>query len=360
MDRNAIIFLSSIGLSSSNIIKILYFSIEKNLSLNEFLNLEENQYKPLLKKVTFDKIKKFYCKYEEILENTLNKSQKLQVKISTILDENYPSSLRRIEHPPAILYIRGKDIKLENNIAIVGSRKHTSYGIYAVNKFVDELSSYNFTIVSGMAYGIDALSHKRALEKNMKAIAVLGNGIDIIYPKANTNLYMNLLDKATIVSEYPFGMKATKFTFPQRNRIISGLSEGVIVVEAKEKSGSLITARLAAEQGKEVFAIPGNINSIYSKGTNLLIRDGATPLLQIEDILPFYPSIIKKEEEKHIIKNLSEDENLILNLMEDGSITIEEICNKSNFDVIYINSLLTKLELKSAIEKISLTEYRII
>lgn len=360
MNREDIIFLSNLCISSNNIIKILEYCKKNNLSFFEFLDSDPENIKGLIRPLTFMKIRDSLNSYKSLCSLTYEKCQKLKARISTILDEDFPGSLKFLEDPPAILYVRGNKLDTENNLAMVGSRKHTSYGNYVVNKFIDQLSNYNFTIVSGMAYGIDALSHKIALEKEMGAIAVLGNGVDIIYPRANTSLYMNLVNKGTIVSEYPFGMKASNYTFPQRNRIISALSRAVVVIEAKEKSGSLITARLAAEQGREVFAVPGNINSPYSGGTNLLIRDGAIPLLDIEDILAYFPEVKKKNEQEKNIINLSEDEILLLNFIKDGHNNIEEICNMSNFDVFYINSLLTKLELKSVIEKISLTEYRII
>ena len=229
----------------------------------------------------------------------------------------------------------------------------------AVNKIIDAISSFDFTIVSGMAYGIDSLSHKRALLNNLNTIAVLGTGIDVVYPKSNKALYEEISEKGAIISEFPLGTSANKFTFPMRNRIISGLSKVVVVVEAKDKSGSLITARLAAEQGKEVFAVPGNITSIYSVGTNKLIRDGAIPLVEVKDIFDYYPELSKNKVTEDNI-DLDAEELLVYNLIEKGINNTNDICINLKNEVFYINKILTKLELKGIIERISMNEFQIL
>lgn len=360
MDRNTLIFLNAIGLSSNNSLRIFNYCLENSMELSDFINLEEDFFKGFMRKEPINKIKNKISSYGEILASVFQRAEKLEVKITTILDEDFPDSLRYIEDMPSLLYMRGRPLKEGDYISIVGSRKHTSYANYIINKFVDEMAPYDFIIVSGMAYGTDALSHKRAIENKLSTVAVLGNGIDIIYPKANNNLYFEILKEGTIISEYPFGMLATKYTFPHRNRIISGLSQATIIAEAMERSGSLITARLAAEQGREVLAVPGNINSLYSKGTNKLISDGARPLIDIRDILDIYPDIQKAKEIKKEDPPLSEDEKKVLDFLKAGVSDVNEICIKSNFDVFYINTILTKLELKSVIEKISMSEFRIL
>lgn len=360
MDRDIIIFLNHIGFSSKNIFLLYDYAKENKKEFSETLNLNFEEIK-LFRRTTFKRITDNLKNIENILEKIEEKCEKLNVKITTFLDKDFPEQLKYIEDPPALLYMRGKDLNTKNAIGFVGSRKYTTYGKFCVEKFIDALSQYDFTIVSGMAYGIDGLSHKRAIENNLNTIAVLGNGIDVVYPMANAKIYMEILQNGTVISEYPFSMKATKYTFPHRNRIISGLSKSVVVCEAQEKSGSLITARLAAEQGREVFSIPGNINSLYSKGTNKLIRDGATPLLDVEDILSLYPDV-KKESAKEICKSdelISSSEKEVLELIDRGIKDVDSICNKLNNDVFYINSILTMLELKGLIEKSSMSEFEI-
>lgn len=208
------------------------------------------------------------------------------LKIS-IENPKYPSLLRQIYDPPKILYIKG-NLEVLNNpcISIVGCRDASKYGEQAAKYFAYNLAKEGFTIVSGLARGIDSFAHIGTLKAKGPTIAVLGCGLDIIYPKQNENLANEILDLGgAIISEYPIGTKPYKMNFPARNRIISGLSKGVIVVEAKEKGGSLITADYAIEQGKEVFAVPGNINLLNSVGTNNLIKDGATLVSNYNDVL---------------------------------------------------------------------------
>ena len=213
-----------------------------------------------------------------------------EIKKITIESEKYPKLLKQIYDPPKCLYIAG-NIEILNNlgIAIVGCRDATEYGKKAATYFSYNLAKQNINIVSGLAKGIDSYSHIGALKANGKTIAVIGSGLDIIYPKENEQLAKKIIQQGgTIISEYPLGMKPQKEHFPARNRIISGISQAVLVVEAREKSGSLITADFAMEQGKEVFAVPGNINSLNSVGTNNLIKDGAIPVSNYSDILIYY------------------------------------------------------------------------
>ena len=210
-----------------------------------------------------------------------------EIKKISIENEEYPKLLKQIYDPPKTLYIMGNE-KLLNSlcIAIVGCRDVTEYGKKAATYFSYNLAKNDITIVSGLAKGVDSFSHIGALEAKGKTIAVIGSGLDIIYPKENLNLVNRIIKQdGAIISEYPLGTKPDRWHFPARNRIISGLSKAVLVVEAKEKSGSLITADFAIEQGREVFAIPGNINSLNSMGTNKLIKDGAMPVLNFNDIL---------------------------------------------------------------------------
>lgn len=350
--RKTLIYLNAVGITNNQINQIEDYIIKNELDYNVVF---EKDFPELIKnyvsKGTYDKLK---SNNKNILDELYEISCKNKINIVTYKEHSFPERLKYIENSPKIIYIRG-DMNSKDNlsIGIVGSRKYTNYGNSVVNYIVDELSKLNVTIVSGMAYGIDSLAHKRSLINKNRTIAVLGSGVDVIYPIKNSNLYMNIINNGAVVSEYPLGTKSMPYHFPERNRIISGLSLGLIVVEAKSKSGSLITAKCAAEQGREIFAVPGNINSIYSEGTNMLIRDGAIPLLSIDDILHNISQIkenTKLVENKENVKDLSKDEKIIIDLIVNGTKDINNICIESNFDISYTNSLLTILELKGLIE----------
>lgn len=215
---------------------------------------------------------------------------KNSIDIISIQDEEYPEILKNIYDPPLYLYIRGnKKILKENSIAIVGCRECTQYGKKVAWELAYNIAKQNINIVSGLAKGIDGVAHKSAVVANGRTIAVLGNGLDIIYPSENIMLATEILKSGgAIISEYPLGERPQKQNFPERNRIVSGISKGIIVVEAKEKSGALITADFALEQGRDVFAVPGNINQETSIGTNKLIKQGANLITSYKDILEEY------------------------------------------------------------------------
>lgn len=356
-ERELLIFLNGINFSSENSLKVLNYLLDKDIPIEDFYKVDYLEEKVLSNRSN-SRLQEKAKDFETIVEKISERIEILDVSIVTILDDTYPERLRYIEDPPSVLYIKG-NLKIYNPIAFVGARSHSSYGNMAVNKIIDDLGFYDFTIVSGMAYGIDTLSHRRALLNNLNTIAVLGTGIDVIYPKSNKALYEEISEKGAIISEFPLGTGANKFTFPMRNRIISGISDTVVVVEAKDKSGSLITARLAAEQGREVFAVPGNITSIYSVGTNKLIRDGAIPLVEIKDILDCYPGILSKNDKEEKVE-LDLEEMAVYNLIEKGINNTNDICINLNNEVFYINKILTKLELKGIIEKISMNEFQIL
>ncbi len=228
-----------------------------------------------------------------------------------IRDREYPELLKYIPDPPEVLYYAG-DIALASKpaIAVVGARKATSYGRWAAYGFAKKLAEYEIVVVSGMAYGIDSFAHKGAVENDGKTIAVLGCGVDICYPDSNQPLRERILNEGLILSEYEPGTPPMPFRFPLRNRIISGLCIGVIIAEAGLASGSLITAERAAEQGRYIYALPGNINSIYSFGTNKLIKDGATPLIVFDDIIDEL-GIARKAPAKALKIRLGKDEREI-------------------------------------------------
>ena len=235
-----------------------------------------------LKKELRDKDKIKQAKY--IIDESLN----IGINIITCKDKYYPRALKKIVDYPIVIYAKG-DIGLLNkadSIAIVGTRNSSNYGRIVTSEFSKGLSKRGKTIVSGLARGIDSYAHLNAIENIGKTIAVLGCGIDFIYPKDNAFLYYKIIEKnGLIISEYPLDTRPNQIFFPQRNRIISGISEKILVTEAGERSGSIITANIAAEQGKSVYAVPGNIFSQMSKGTNELIKDGAILVSSIEDVL---------------------------------------------------------------------------
>ena len=208
-------------------------------------------------------------------------------QVIAITNEKYPKKLKEIYSPPKCLYVVGDSSILNKPcLAMVGCRKYSEYGKKSAYYFSYNLAKLGYIIVSGLAVGIDSFSHLGAISAKGKTIAVIGSGLDNIYPKENIELAKKIIETGgCIVSEYPLGTNAEKKHFPARNRIISGVSEAVIVVEAQEKSGSLITADFALEQGREVFAVPGNINSKNSVGTNYLIQEGAFPILNYKDVL---------------------------------------------------------------------------
>lgn len=221
------------------------------------------------------------------VDKHLNFMRKNNIDIIYIEEETYPKKLKEIYDPPICLYIKGnKEILNNKSLAIIGCREYSEYGKGIAFKFAYDISKYKINIVSGLARGIDSFAHLGAINANEKTVAVLGNGLDMIYPKENTKIANDILSKGgVIITEYPLGKKPNKFTFPARNRIISGMSDGVLVIEAKERSGTLITVDFALEQGKDIFVIPGNIDSINSYGTNELIKQGAIVVTKKEDIL---------------------------------------------------------------------------
>ena len=224
-------------------------------------------------------------KNEKILNYHIKYMKENNIKIININEREYPQVLKEIYDPPISLYVKGNIEKLNNkNIGIVGCRECTTYGKKSAEYFAYNLSKQNINIVSGLAKGIDSYAHLGSLNTG-NTIAVLGNGLDMIYPKENLELANEIIKRGgTIISEYPCGTKPDKMKFPARNRIISGISSGIIVIEAKEKSGTLITVDFALEQGRDVFVVPGNINSINSVGTNDLIKQGAMLITTYEEV----------------------------------------------------------------------------
>jgi len=276
--------------------------------------------------------------------------EKKRIGVLTLADPEYPSLLAKTYNPPAVLYYRGKFPVDSLLIAVVGARRASSYGRNAALGLAGALTQAGAGIVSGAARGIDTAAHEGALENKGYTVAVLGCGIDIVYPPENAKLLERIAEQGAVVSEYAPGTPPLAKFFPARNRIISGLAKGVLVVEAAEKSGSLITADFALEEGRDVFAVPGSIFSSNSKGTNRLLKTGAKLVDTVEDILEEYG--IEKLAARNATQALEPEEVKVLEaLAYDKPLGIEDIMQKVQLDAQRITCLLLQLELKGVIAR---------
>jgi DNA processing protein len=294
---------------------------------------------------------------EKVVERELSLLREVGGRVITLKDEEYPKRLKDIYDPPALLYVRGA-LKKEDEfaISIVGSRKTTPYGRWFTEKVSQELARHGVTIVSGMARGIDSLAHWGAISGGGRTIAVLGCGVDVIYPSENRNLFAKMIDRGAILSEFPMGSPPEGGHFPRRNRIISGLSLGVVVVQASEKSGSLITAGYALEQGREVFAVPGNVGTESSRGTHRLIKEGAKLVESSEDILEeILPQWRGERETTPKVEiprpDLTEEEKVLYELLSETPLHIDVMIRESRMDPGKVSSLLLNLELKGMVSQ---------
>ena len=275
----------------------------------------------------------------------------------TINDDIYPECLKEISDPPEKLYYKGnlELLKSKRMIAVVGTRNPSSYGKLCCEYMIKKMSKANITIVSGFAKGIDSIAHKTSLLTGTKTIAVIASGLDIVYPASNLSLYKEIEEKGLILTEYEAGTKPFKGNFPQRNRIIAALSKGVIVVESKDRGGSLITADLALEYNRDVYAIPGDIFSEYSKGCNNLIRDAkAKSLSNIKELLEDY-NWESKEEVNHL--NLSKNQKLILDSLSSEK-NFDRILEETKIEETEILSELITLEIMGLIKSIAGGRYK--
>lgn len=295
----------------------------------------------------------------EKIDKYLKKVKDNGINIYLSNQEEYPINLKNIYDPPPVLYSIGELREADNQaVAIVGSRKATEYGLKTAERLAEELVQSGLTVVSGMALGIDAAAHKGALKAKGRTIAVLGSGVTHVHPKSNLNIYNEIIKDGAVVSEYPLGMTPLPGNFPARNRIISGLSLGTVIVEAGVKSGSLITADFALEQGREVFAVPGSINSPNSKGTNNLIKNGAKLVSEVSDILEelnFYSdrlSFVPPQLE------LDEAEALIAACLTDKGRSMDEISIVTGMEVSAVLSKAALMELKGIICSVNGIYYR--
>jgi len=294
--------------------------------------------------------------YKKEAECIYNNVIKHNVKILTYNDKNYPEYLKEIHDPPILLYYKGDIAGNDVCIGIVGSRRSSEYGKNVAENFAERLARTGFIIVSGMARGIDTKAHEGALKAGGKTYAIIGSGIDITYPPENKKIMKAIIENGAVISEFPPGTMPNSYNFPIRNRIISGISLGIVVVEAGLKSGSLITANLALEQGRDVFAVPGNINKFISKGTNKLIKEGAKLVSDVDDILDEYKTFFNIDKSTQIgtnvpIKKLSTDERKIIELLKIQKLYLEDISLKTAITLQNLSYLSLCLEMKGIIAK---------
>lgn len=296
------------------------------------------------------------------LDFEMEKLRKEKIKIITLPDEEYPKPLKEIYDPPALIYLKGEIIAEDRqSLAIVGTRKLSAYGSQITPLLAADLVGAGFTIVSGLAKGIDTLAHSAALKAGGRTIAVLGSGLDSrsVYPPINKRLAEEISQNGAVISEFPFGAQPLANHFPQRNRIISGLSLGVLVIEAPEKSGAILTANNALEQNREVFAVPGHIFSQNSLGTNNLIKMGAKLVTHTNDILQELnlPPLAQQNQKSKKKKPSDENELLIFNLLSQEPVHIDKIINQAKMSSSTVNSCLALMEIKGIVRNLGGNNY---
>lgn len=333
----------------------------------------------------------------ENAKKVIEKTEMLGGRIVTFDDPEYPPALKEIQPPPYVLYMKGEHINWEEQLAIgvIGARECTEYGIVAAQKLSYEMASTGILIVSGMARGLDSVAAVSALKAGGKTVAVLGCGLDIVYPPENGELMKAITENGVVITEYPPSCRPYRHNFPQRNRIISGLSRGLLVIEAAKRSGTFTTVEYAKNYGRDIFAVPGGIFREKSEGTNNLIKSGALLITSVRDIFERYPyeaSKIKRADGKAVnvklrkpkekpkqetkketpqevlnisaedsrYKGLNEQEKKVVELLLKENLHIDELAKRSNMDIKTLNSVLTVLELMGHISKMSGNYYKII
>ena len=294
------------------------------------------------------------------LQLELNRVYQKGYQLVTLLDPDYPPLLREIPDPPPYLYVYGNLEGTQNIIAMVGSRHATGYGLTTTRRLSEDLARLGITVVSGMARGIDTAAHEGALMGQGKTIAVLGCGLDRVYPAENEKLYHRIGETGAVVSEFALGAKPEAHHFPMRNRIISGMSLGTVVVEASRKSGSLITARLAVEQNREVFAVPGSVQSFKSTGTHTLIKQGAKLVEHAQDIVEELTPLAsflqtsesnRPKDTRDVDAALSPDDTAVYRALEPYPVHIDDLTRKTGLEPGKLLSILLNLELQGIVQQ---------
>jgi len=295
---------------------------------------------------------------KEDLDRELEAAKKLGLKIITLDDAEYPENLKNIPSPPLVLYVKGELEKEDNlSVGIVGSRKASYYGLSSAEKFSAELAQCGLTIVSGMARGIDTAAHRGALKAGGRTIAIIGSGFKNIYPEENIKLAEEIADHGAVISEFSLNTEPLRENFPRRNRVISGLSLGVLVVEAAKNSGALITADFALEQGREVFALPGKIDSDSSFGTNNLIKQGAKLVTVKEDILeelalPLAVNLSTTTVKNRLKQDASSEDAHLYSLISHEPVCFDEVLEKSSLNISQVYEILLRLQMKKLVKQL--------
>lgn len=293
------------------------------------------------------------------LEKEWEKIEKENIKVLIQEDEMYPKRLKEISSAPAVLYVKGDIVPEDFFIAIVGSRKVSEYGKRVTEDFARELSSLGATVVSGMAFGVDFIAQRECVKLKKRTVAVLGNGLDekSIYPASNRAIAKEIANCGCLMSEYPLGTPPLRQNFPARNRIISGLSKGVLIIEASESSGSLITAKFALEQNRDIFSIPGNIYSKNSEGTNNLIKMGAKLVTRPVEILEEFNISFFEKEKVEIVPENPEEALIFKNLKQDEATHIDILSKNTQIKTAPLSSILTLMEIKGSVKNIGGMRY---
>ncbi len=305
-------------------------------------------------------LKNFLALRREIdLDQICDSISRQDVHVMTLLDEDYPRLLKEIDQPPPVLYIKGNlTPDDEFAIAMVGTRRVTAYGQQIARDVSIYLAGHGLTVVSGLARGVDALAHQHALQAGGRTIAVLGSGVDVIYPPEHRKLADAIAENGAVISDYPLGTRPEGVNFPPRNRIIAGLSLATIVVEAGERSGALITADFALEQGRDVFAVPGNVLSPASRGTNQLIQNGAYALISPQDVLDVLDlGQVEAYQDARQVLPADKTEAKILRVIDYEPIHVDEICHAVNMSVEKVSAALTMMELKGMVQHVGGMRY---
>lgn len=303
-----------------------------------------------------------FRQWDEV-EQEVQRAEEAGVKIIPFGSGIYPARLRSIADPPPCLFVKG-EIRREDDkaVAVIGTRSASHYGRRVARDLCRGLASLGFTVISGMARGIDGVAHDEALNAGGRTIAVLGSGVDRAYPPEHRKLYHRISENGAVISELPLGAPPLAFNFPARNRLISGLSAGVVVVEATEKSGSLITAAIALEQGREVFAVPGEVGSSRSRGGHRLIRQGAKLVENVDDILEeIAPQLVARDRQPAALRTLPVDAqpetHKIFDLLQERSLHIDEVIEASGFSASRVSQILLELELQGFLKQLPGNRY---
>jgi len=326
--------------------------IQKSLKYKEYDQLKDLAFSELP-----SSLQEALCqeKIETFVQQELSQCDQKHIHLIEYSSKDYPTSLKTLKSMPPCLYVNGLVNSLaENGIGIVGSRKASPYGLKQSYLFGKEIALRRKTVISGLAYGIDTKAHEGCLDGNGFTVAVVGNGLDVIYPPSNNSLHRRILDHGCVVSEFPLHTPPYKYNFPVRNRIISGLSNSLLVVEASEKSGALITVDYALDQGKDVYAIPGNIDSATSKGTNRLIKNGAVLIDSVSSLFPDEAFLFPTEKQPSLSDHSSFNplQRTILSILQETDASLDQIAERVEEPIEKILQAISLLEMMGFVQKI--------